>query len=98
MPWPAVTRLADIDIPEAMSMVSDGLRRGASPSDWLGVLTQVPLAELHFQRWNGTAWCDARLDDIDLAALAAMRPVVPPEHGRRIPVPAQRGGAMHDVH
>ncbi|CAG2136911.1 hypothetical protein LMG31506_01750 [Cupriavidus yeoncheonensis] len=98
VPWPGVTRLADIDIPEAMSMVSAGLRRGASPTDWLGVLTQVPLAELRFQRWDGTAWCDARMDDIDLAALAAMRPAVPPEHGRRIPMTATHAGAMHDVH
>jgi hypothetical protein len=98
VPWPAVTRLADIDIPEAMSMVSAGLRRGASPTDWLGVLTQVPLADLRFQRWDGAAWCDAQLDDVDLAALAAMRPVVPVEHGRRVPVAAPRSGAMHDVH
>ncbi|MGN5478295.1 hypothetical protein ACTMU2_18690 [Cupriavidus basilensis] len=31
---------------EAMAMVSAGLRRGATPTDWVGVLTQVPLAEL----------------------------------------------------
>ncbi len=98
VPWPAVTRLADIDIPEAMSMVSAGLRRGASPTDWLGVLAQVPLAELRFQRWDGTAWRNAQLDDVDLAALAAMRPAVPPEHGRSAPVATPRGGAMHDVH
>ncbi len=95
--WPAVTPLADIDIPEAMAMLSAGLRRGATPTDWVGVLTQVPLAELHLQRWDGTAWRDARWEDIDLAALATMRPVLPPGHGGRIPVKAPRGGAMHDV-
>jgi hypothetical protein len=97
-PWPAVTRLADIEIPEAMAMVSAGLRRGASPTDWLGVLSQVPLADLRFQRWDGMAWCDAQLNDIDLTALSAMRPVVPSEHGRRVPMTAPHDGAMHDIH
>ncbi|QYY28208.1 MULTISPECIES: hypothetical protein [Cupriavidus] len=98
VPWPAVTRLADIDIPEAMAMVSAGLRRGATPTDWVGVLAQVPLAELRFQHWDGAAWRDARLDELDLAALAAMRPAVPPEHGKPLSVAVARSGAMHDVY
>ncbi|CAG9168278.1 hypothetical protein LMG23992_01077 [Cupriavidus laharis] len=98
VPWPSVTRLADIDIPEAMAMVSAGLRRGGTPTDWLGVLAQVPLTELRFQRWDGAAWLDARLGEIDLEALAAMRPAASPEQGKRVPVPTLRGGAVHDVH
>jgi hypothetical protein len=32
------SRVAEIDVPEAMTMVANGLRCGAAPTDWIGTL------------------------------------------------------------
>jgi len=96
IPWPTVTRVADIDIPEAMAMVSAGLRRGACPTDWLGALSAIPLSGLRFQRWNGEAWQDADLQEAAQNVRAPGKPV--PAAGRLARMPTPRSGAMHDVH
>jgi len=64
LPWPTVTRVADIDVPQAMTMVATGLRCGAAPTDWIGTLTPVPLDDLRFERWTGSAWVPADLDEL----------------------------------
>ncbi|RZT36469.1 hypothetical protein [Cupriavidus agavae] len=64
LPWPTVTRVADIDVPEAMTMVASGLRCGAAPTDWLGTLTSIPLSELRFETWTGATWALANLDEL----------------------------------
>ncbi|MEN7530990.1 MULTISPECIES: hypothetical protein [unclassified Cupriavidus] len=64
LPWPTVTRVADIDVPEAMTMVASGLRCGAAPTDWLGTLTSIPVEDLRFERWTGAAWTPANLDEL----------------------------------
>lgn len=64
LPWPTVTRVADIDVPEAMTMVASGLRCGAAPTDWIGTLTSVPLPDLRFEKWTGAAWVPADLDEL----------------------------------
>jgi hypothetical protein len=64
LPWPTVTRVADIDVPEAMTMVASGLRCGAAPTDWVGTLTAIPLSDLNFEKWTGAAWVPADLDEM----------------------------------
>ncbi|AZG15574.1 MULTISPECIES: hypothetical protein [Cupriavidus] len=64
LPWPTVTRVADIDVPEAMTMVASGLRCGAAPTDWVGTLSAIPLSDLHFEKWSGTAWVPADLNEL----------------------------------
>lgn len=64
LPWPTVTRVADIDVPEAMTMVATGLRCGAAPTDWVGTLSAIPLADVRFEMWSGTAWVPANLDEL----------------------------------
>lgn len=64
LPWPTVTRVADIDVPEAMTMVASGLRCGAAPTDWVGTLSPVPLSELCFEKWTGGAWVAADLNEL----------------------------------
>ncbi len=64
LPWPTVTRVADIDVPEAMTMVASGLRCGAAPTDWIGALTSIPLADLRFEVWTGASWAPADLNDL----------------------------------
>ncbi len=64
LPWPTVTRVADIDVPEAMTMVANGLRCGAAPTDWIGTLMPVPLPELRFERWTGSTWAPADLGEL----------------------------------
>lgn len=87
-PWPAVTRLADIGIPETMAMAARGLQQGAVPTDWCGALEAIPLTELLFQRWDGWQWRDA-----DLAACAT-------QAQEALPTPALRPHnlpASHDI-
>jgi len=62
--WPTVTRVADIDVPEAMTMVASGLRCGAAPTDWLGTLMPIPLADLRFEAWSGARWESADLHEL----------------------------------
>ncbi|MGO4304502.1 hypothetical protein [Cupriavidus sp. RAF12] len=64
LPWPTITRVADIDVPEAMTMVASGLRCGAAPTDWLGTMSGIPLADLRFEAWTGTEWRTADLNDV----------------------------------
>ncbi|CAG9171553.1 hypothetical protein [Cupriavidus pampae] len=64
LPWPTVTRVADIDVPDAMTMVASGLRCGAAPTDWIGSLTDVPVDELVFEAWNGRGWIAADLHEL----------------------------------
>lgn len=64
LPWPTVTRVADIHVREAMEMVARGLRCGAAPTDWVGALTAIPLRELHLERWTGAAWMPADLNEL----------------------------------
>ncbi|WP_354678430.1 hypothetical protein [Cupriavidus plantarum] len=64
LPWPTVTRVADIDVPDAMTMVASGLRCGAAPTDWIGTLTEVPVSELVFEAWNGRGWIAADLYEL----------------------------------
>jgi len=64
LPWPTVTRVADIDVPEAMNMVATGLRCGAAPTDWIGTLSAIPLDDLRFERWTGTSWVSADLNEL----------------------------------
>ncbi|MEK7318490.1 MAG: hypothetical protein AAB280_05320 [Pseudomonadota bacterium] len=64
VPWPTVTRVAEIDVPEAMTMVANGLRCGAAPTDWLGTLMPIPLSELRFEAWTGAIWVRADLNEI----------------------------------
>jgi hypothetical protein len=66
VPWPTVTRVAEIDVPAAMTMVATGLRCGAAPTDWLGTLMPIPLTDLRFEAWTGQRW-----DSADLHELAA---------------------------
>ncbi|WP_420992034.1 hypothetical protein ACKI2N_027680 [Cupriavidus sp. 30B13] len=68
LPWPAITRVAGIAVPQAMVMVASGLRMGANPTDWLGTMSAIPLAELRFQAWDGGKWQDASLHEHELAA------------------------------
>lgn len=64
LPWPTVTRVADIDVPDAMAMVASGLRCGAAPTDWIGTLSPVPVDELVFEAWNGRGWAAADLYEL----------------------------------
>ncbi|MGO4329592.1 hypothetical protein AB4Z48_28785 [Cupriavidus sp. 2TAF22] len=96
LPWPAITRVAGIDVPEAMVMVTKGLRAGANPTDWLGTMSAIPLADLHFQAWDGKQWQDASLHEHELAARHgdAAAPAASPG----VPGVAARRGAAHDLH
>lgn len=67
LPWPGVTRIAELDVAETMSMVESGLRQGANPTDWLGTLAAIPLEDLRFQAWDGHTWVDADLHAFELA-------------------------------
>ncbi|MGO4281028.1 hypothetical protein SAMN05216321_10996 [Cupriavidus sp. OV038] len=64
LPWPTVTRVADIEVPDAMAMVAAGLRCGAAPTDWIGTLTEIPLSELRFEAWTGREWTTADLNEL----------------------------------
>ena len=56
-------RVAHIS-PQGMSaMVASGLRIGAKPTNWFGVMTAVPLSELIFEEWTGSAWVPAQLQE-----------------------------------
>ena len=68
LPWPTITRIAGIDVPEALAMVASGIRAGANPTDWLGTMSAISLSELRFQAWDGTEWKDASLHEYELAA------------------------------
>jgi len=94
LPWPAITRVADLEVPEAMTMVSGGLRHGATPTDWLGTLSAVPLADLRFQAWDGHAWVDADLHAAELASRRASKDDQAAAARRAPPVLAL---ASHDV-
>jgi len=96
--WPTVTRLADIDIPEAMVMVSAGLRRGANPTDWLGALSVIALSDLLVQRWDGEGWRDVTLDELDLVAPSTNPARIHEADERTAWVPASRCGTTHDAH
>lgn len=64
LPWPTVTRVADIDVPDAMAMVASGLRCGAAPTDWIGTLSAIPVDQLLFEAWNGRGWTSADLYEL----------------------------------
>lgn len=97
LPWPTVTRVAGIDVPEAMVMVANGICAGANPTDWLGTMSAVPLAELRFQAWDGEKWLDADLHEYELAARDGSAPGTQsiPLGGMDL---AARRGTAHDLH
>lgn len=64
LPWPTVTRVADIGVPEAMTMVATGLRCGAAPTEWVGTLAPIPLRDLRFEAWTGACWEATDLDEL----------------------------------
>lgn len=97
LPWPTVTRVAGIGVPEAMVMVANGIRAGANPTDWLGTLSAIPLAELRFQAWNGEKWTDADLHEYELAARHASAAGTQAIPLRGIDLAARRGAAP-DLH
>jgi hypothetical protein len=56
------------------------LRR--APTDWIGTLSAIPLDDLRFERWTGTSWVPADLNELvpsppemrwDVPRCAAMR-------------------------
>lgn len=84
LPWPTITRIAGIDVPEALAMVASGIRAGANPTDWLGTMSAIALSELRFQAWNGTEWKDASLHEHELAARHGARAGNWPHHPRAL--------------
>lgn len=96
LPWPSINQLADIDMPEAMTLVATGLRCGANPTDWLGTLNTVPLADLRFEAWDGTQWVEASLHERELAYRMHIQSQAPranrPHMGRGTGGPSGAGG------
>jgi hypothetical protein len=100
LPWPDITRLADLDVPQAMTLVSAGLRVGANPTDWVGSLQAVPLSVLRFQAWDGHAWADADFHACELSCRLGRNLPAPqqqPAIAAAPPAPAM-AGASHDLH
>lgn len=60
--WPALAKAAHMRSATARGLEKSGRSKGAVPSDWLGSLQPVPLADvLHLQQFNGETWRDLPL-------------------------------------
>jgi len=97
-PWPTITSLARMAIPESIALVSRALQVGASPTDWMGTLEMIPVSELTFQQWDGEEWQEAEL--LTCAEQEASRVPAPAtqasESSRRFYI--HNYGASHDLH
>lgn len=61
LPWRRLSLVAHIPPAEAARMVEVGIRAGARPHDWYGVLDPIPLTDLTFEAWSGSAWVPGTL-------------------------------------
>lgn len=69
MIWPDACRYAGIDSASRRQMEAKGRRRGASPTDWLAIATDVLLADVRLQRFDGSAWVDLAIADAEEQAV-----------------------------
>jgi len=61
--WPSCCRDLGIMPTDAAKMVAEGIRLGASPTDWFATTHWRSLSLHRFQAWNGNAWVDAVLEE-----------------------------------
>lgn len=86
-PLNKLSRLANISSKEVSRMVASGLRIGAIPSQWYGVLSAIALSELTFESWTGEAWVPASLVE-EVGRFRDSGPTVQSISAARIGVPA----------
>jgi len=58
--WVRLPKLANIPQRVVKHMISEGVRRGAKPSDWLGTFVPIALHEMKFEVWDGDKWVNKR--------------------------------------